>query len=136
MIGRIFSSFGSERIGDESRFSMFGAFNRFTDSIRTMVANHVELVSLEFKEEKTRLLSLVIFGVGAVLLGILALVAITASVALYFRDNAFAVLVGFSGFYVVAAIGFVFMLRHRLKEPLFPETRAQLKRDKKQLLRR
>ena len=119
---------------EDSRFGLFGSVRRTVDSVRHMVNARLELIMCEFKEEKSRLVSLVVFGLGAVFLAFLMLMSVTAAVAVYFRDNAFAVLAGFAAFYLIATIGFVAVLKKRIKAPMFPETIRQLKKDREELM--
>ncbi len=114
-------------------FSVRGMLRQSVHSIRAMIDSRLELIVCEFREEKARLVSLLIFGAGAVFLGFLGLMSITAAVTFYFYENAFAVLLGFSAFYLAAALGFILVLRSRMKAPLFPETVEQLKKDREEL---
>jgi len=116
------------------RPGIFGGVARAIDNLRAMITSHLELMALEFKEEKSRLVSLVVFSIGSVFLGFLALMSLTAAAAVYFSDNAFAVLLGAGAFYLVAALGFFLMMKKRVKAPLFPETLAQLRKDRKELM--
>ena len=113
---------------------IFGSVRYTFQSLRHMVNSRLELIMCEFKEEKSRLVSLLVFGLGSVFLGFLMLMSLTAAVTVYFRDNAFAVLAGFAAFYLVAMVGFLMILKKRIKAPMFPETIRQLKKDREELL--
>lgn len=113
---------------------IFGSVHRAIGSIRHMINTRIELLTVELREEKSRALSLIFLSFGALFFSFLFFMAVTAATAVYFADNAFAVLLGFSAFYLIGALGLVMMLRSRVKAPMFPETIAQLKKDREELL--
>jgi uncharacterized membrane protein YqjE len=115
---------------------LFGTFNRAIGSIRHLINTRIELLTVELREEKSRAISLIFISFGSLFFAFLFFMAATAATAIYLKDNAFAVLLGFSAFYLIGAVGLILMLKSRLKAPMFPETIAQLKKDREELLSR
>jgi uncharacterized membrane protein YqjE len=131
-----FSTVGEGRPERDNYTGILAPLWRAYDGFRLMILDQFELFTIELQEEKARLMSFAIFGAATVVLGFMALIAITFAVTVAFWDNALAVLLGFCAFYIVAAIGFAFMLKSRIKAPAFPDTLANLKKDKEMLRRK
>ena len=62
--------------------------------------------------------------------GFLTLVAIMATVVFAFWNQALGVLAGFSGFFLVLAVGSFFMAKSKLKKTPLDETISQLRKDR------
>ena len=107
-----------------------GSIRRLTETGLAIVQNRLELIAVEFREEKSRVISMFIWGAALVFMGFQALTAIMLTLAALFRDQAVYVFGGFSAFYLIGSIAAVFLLKSKLKTPPFSETIAQLKKDR------
>lgn len=117
-------------------FGILPALRRFGSTAVAILQNRLELITIELKEEKTRAVSLVIWGASLAFLGFLGLVALMFTLAFIFWEQRVAVMGGFCAFFFVAAMGSFFMLKKNLKTPPFAETIAQLKKDREWLQRK
>lgn len=112
---------------------------RLGESFLNLIHNRTELFALEVKEEKTRLLLLLIWAGMALILTIVALLVATATIIVFCPPDARRwVLLGFGILYLLAA-SFTFLgFRNRLrKHPTpFHGTLEQLKKDRECLQRK
>jgi uncharacterized membrane protein YqjE len=69
------------------RESLQRPLGHIVDSMFAILRNRVELAGIELAEEKERLLAILFVGVAAMLLGTVALVTLTALVAVLFWDS-------------------------------------------------
>ncbi len=113
-----------------------GAVRHLFQTALAIVANRIELVALEFQEEKARAFSLVAWGAFMVLAIFMVMISISFLLVVAFWDQALWVLLGLSLFYVGAVLVAAAMVRQRLKAPLFSETINQLKKDREWLISR
>lgn len=109
---------------------LFGSIRRIAAVMLTVFESRVELIAIELQELKGRALAVIFWGVALVFLGFMTLVAIMAIVVFLLWDQALAVMAGFSGFFLVLAIGSFFAARSKLKKIPFGETVAQLRKDR------
>jgi uncharacterized membrane protein YqjE len=117
----------------ERFIGLFASARRFCDTILAIVHNRVELFAVELQEEKVRLLTLFIWAVAVMLLGMLALAVVTFTIVFLVPEGARGwVLLGFSIFYVLAFVGAVFGLRQQVKyrPPPFSGTISEIKKDR------
>ena len=97
-----------------------------------LLQNRVELFSVELEEQKVRLVRLLLMTAVTVFLGNTAVLVLTATVVVLAGEAARKpVLIGFSIFYVLAAVFAGLILRKELRSapPPFQETVAELKKD-------
>jgi uncharacterized membrane protein YqjE len=115
---------------------IFGSVRQLFETVLAIVQNRLELVSVEFSEEKTRVASVLVWAGLLLFLSFMAMIAITFLVVVAFWDNAIWVLSGFSCFYL-GMVGVAWlMMKKKLKAPPFPETINQLKKDREWILSR
>ena len=118
---------------DQSSPGLFGSLRRLLDTGLSAVQNRVELFAVELREEKCRLIEILIWASAAIFLGMMALTFITFTIVIFFWEDArIAALVGVSLFYVATASGAFWGLRSRLtKGPMpFAGSVAEIKKDK------
>jgi uncharacterized membrane protein YqjE len=120
-----------ERISQS--FGIFGAVRRFAESGLGILQNRLELLAVEFKEEKSRLIAVAAWAGAMVLLGFLSLVAIMFTLTLIFWEQRIAVMGGFCGLFVIGTLVAFFLMRSKLKTPPFAESITQLKKDREWL---
>ncbi len=109
---------------------IFGSFRRLGETALAIVQNRLELIAVEFREEKSRVIGLFVWGAALVFMGFQALTAIMLTLAVLYRDQALYVFGGFAAFYLLGGITAFFLVRSKLKSPPFGETIAQLKKDR------
>ena len=117
-------------------FNILGTVRRLGETALSVVQNRLELLAVELREEKTRLVSMAVWAGAMVLLGFLSLVAVMFTLTLVFWEQRIAVMGGFCGFFVIATLVAFFMLRSKFKAPPFAETISQLKKDREWLSRK
>lgn len=95
-----------------------------------LLRNRAELLSVEWQEEKGRLIQLLIWSLALLFLAVMALVLITATVVILTPEEYRAwVLGGFSLLYLLAAVGGFIKLKSLVKKEPFSETVDQLRKD-------
>jgi uncharacterized membrane protein YqjE len=113
---------------------LFGSLRRLGETALSILQNRLELVAVELREEKSRAISVLVWGAAVIFLGIMFFVVGTFTVAFWFWDNPDLVrkiLLGFTGFYLIGAIAAFLMVKSKIKHPLpFNETISQLKKDR------
>lgn len=95
--------------------------------------NRIELFAVELREEKCRLIEILLWATAAVFLGMMAVTFVTLAIVIYFWPHArVAALIGVSLFYVATALAAFYGLRTRLtKGPLpFDDTLREIKKDR------
>lgn len=92
--------------------------------------NRAELFVVEFQEENDRLLKLVLFGVGALFLGMMTVLLVTGLIIFIVPQDArvWAAL-GFAVFYFLGAVAAVLAIKGLLKQAPFAESLNQIKKD-------
>lgn len=115
---------------DSDASGLFGSIRRVLGVMLAVFESRVELIAVELSELKGRALAVIFWGIALVFLGFMTVVAIMATVVFLLWDQALAVLAGFSGFFLVLAIGSFLVARSKLKKLPFGETVAQLKKDR------
>lgn len=92
--------------------------------------NRGELFMVELQEEKSRLIKLVAFGVGAVFLGIMTLLLITGAIIFLVPEKYRLYAVGgFAALYLIATIVATVSAKNLLKRIPFGDTLAEFKKD-------
>jgi len=112
---------------------LFGSIRQMLVTMLALIQSRVELIAVELREEKKRALSLVIWGVVLAFLGFMSVISLMALVVFLFWENALAVMVGFSAFFLVLAAGSFFAAHSKLEKIPFEETVAQLRKDRESI---
>lgn len=107
-----------------------GSIRRLAGTGLAIVQNRLELVAVEFREEKGRIVGLLVWGGALVFMAFQAFTAIMLTLAVLFRDQALYIFGGFAAFYLIGTIAAIFLVRAKIKAPPFGETIAQLKKDR------
>ena len=114
---------------------LFATFRRLLDTGLAAVQNRLELFAVELREEKCRLLEMLLCAAAAFFFGILAVLTVTVTVVVLFQEYAKLLLAGFSLLYICGAIVSFWLLKKRLKcKPTpFADSIAELKKDREWL---
>lgn len=92
--------------------------------------NRGELFMVELQEEKSRLISLIILGVGALFLAMMTLLLITGAIIFLVPEDYRLYAVGaFAALYLAGTIWAVLSLKALLKRIPFGDTMAEFKKD-------
>jgi len=93
--------------------------------------NRGELLAVEWQEERARLVRLLVWGLGFLLLGILALVTLTGTIIFLFPpDERIYVAAGFAVLYLLGAVAALLVIKSLLKHEPFAESIEQVKKDR------
>jgi uncharacterized membrane protein YqjE len=115
---------------------LFDSGRRFLDDALGAFYNRIELLIVEFGEEKTKLIELLVCAGAAVFFAVMAVIVFTATVILLFpQEWRVYAAGGFCLVYLVGAIWSFLQLNKRLKQnsPPFAETINELKKDREWL---
>jgi uncharacterized membrane protein YqjE len=118
---------------DQSSAGLLGSLRRFVDTGLGAARNRLELLSVEVREEKSRLIEVLIWASAAIFLGMMALTFISFTIVILFWESArLAALIGISLFYLATAIAAFLGVKSRLtKGPMpFAESLSELDKDK------
>jgi uncharacterized membrane protein YqjE len=92
--------------------------------------NRGELFMAELQEEKSRVINLVIRGIGALFLGMMTLLLITGTVIMLVPEEYRLYTVGgFAALYLAGTLWAVFSIKTMLKKIPFGDTLAEFKKD-------
>ncbi|HLP76906.1 MAG TPA: phage holin family protein [Candidatus Paceibacterota bacterium] len=92
--------------------------------------NRGELMMVEWQQEKSRLIQLVILGIGALFLAMMSVLLITGAVIFLVPEEYRLFAVGaFAALYLGGTLWAVFSLKSALKKIPFGDTIAELKKD-------
>lgn len=114
----------------------FGTARRLADSALAAVQTRVELFALELREEKTSAVELLIWVCTALFFGMMAVIALLATLIMIFPAEARVYAGGgFAILFTVGAIWAYSRLRTRLKNqpPPFSDTINELRKDREWL---
>jgi len=110
---------------------LMAAGRRFFDTLLGILQNRIELIGIELKEEKTRLISVLAWGIAGVFMAVVTVIMLTLTIVSLFPDNLPAALGACTGFYLVATLAAFMIAKKRIKNPTpFSETVNQLKKDR------
>ena len=115
-----------------------GTLRRIASGLIAIVHTRLELFGIELAEEKDRLLVSLFIGLAGMLLSLMALITLTALVAVVFWDTyRWQALALLTLAYAVAALACGLKAFSRLREapPMFPATLAELEKDRAALKR-
>ena len=119
----------------EAANGLFASLRRFLDTGLGAVHNRVELFAVELREERCRLMDLVLSAVAACFFAMLAWISVTASLVFIFNEHALFALIGFSLLHILGAVASVVWLRKQIKHKSMPfaGSIAELKKDREWL---
>jgi len=126
----MFESEETESQGSES--GLTAPFRRLLESASGFLASKLELLGIEFQEEKRRILELLILASAALLFSVLTLFVLTfAVIALFWDTHRVAAVVGvFLVYFLISAILFVRLKRKaNTGTHMFDATVEELKKD-------
>jgi len=122
---------------DQHSPRLFHSLRRLADTGLAALQNRVELFALEFREEQSHAAGVLIWGLAAVLFGVVTVVVLTGTIILLFSpESRVYVAAGFCLLYFLGAVTAILGLKSRLKnrpEP-FSETINQMKKDRQWLV--
>lgn len=124
---------------DDHDSGLSGSARRLAHNAVAAAQNRIELFALELREEKNQAVGVLIWVCAAVLCGLMALVAITATAILFCPPGARPwVAAGFVALYVAGAVFAVFKARRRFEDetPPFSATVEEFRKDQEWLQRR
>ena len=124
-------------IGVEPQSSgLFDSLRRMLDHALGAFQNRVELLAVEFKEERTNVVELFIYVAAALFFAMMTVIVLTATVILLFPSEYRVYAAGgFCLIYVIGAIWSFVTLKSRLKQSGLPfsESLNELKKDREWL---
>jgi len=118
---------------DKSSEGLFASTRRLLDTGLATVQERLELFSVELKEERFRLVELLLWAAAAAFFGVMALTAVTVAVVFLFWESARGyVLVAFCLIYLTAAVGSIVKLINKIKNgPVpFADSLSEIKKDR------
>ena len=118
---------------EQNPAGLFKSLRWLLDTTLAAVQNRLELFVVELKEEKCRVIEILIWASAAIVLSLMAVTTATFTIVfLVGVEVRVFVLAGFCLFYILAAVGAFYGLKKRLKEhPLpFADTLSQIKKDR------
>jgi uncharacterized membrane protein YqjE len=110
-----------------------GPLRRILGSLFSILQTRLELVGIELAEEKDRLLGILFLGLAAMMLATMALIALTALIAIAFWDTyRWQALAGITVVYALAALGCGLRARSSLRNgpAMFMATLDEFEKDR------
>jgi uncharacterized membrane protein YqjE len=120
-------------IDTQSQRELHSPLRRIVSSVSAILQTRLELIGIELAEEKDRLLGVLFLGLAAMMLTTMALIALTALVAIAFWDTyRWQALAGITIVYAVAGLICALKARSGLRNaPLvFEDTIAEFEKDR------
>ena len=120
-------------IDNQSQRADYSPLRRIFSSVFTILQTRLELVGIELAEEKDRLLGVLFLGLAAMMLATMALIALTALVAIAFWDTyRWQSLAGITAVYAIAALICALKARSGLHNApiVFEATLAEFEKDR------
>jgi uncharacterized membrane protein YqjE len=116
----------------ESGPGLFSSVKRLLNTALGGVENRIELFLVELREERVRIVEVLLLGFAAAVLGFMGLLVVTVTLVVIFWDSArVPVLVVLSAGYCLAAGGLLWRLRIRLQRwSSFSTTLEEIKKDR------
>src|SRR6266496_3171162 len=118
---------------DQTSEGLFASARRLLDTGLATVQERLELFSVELKEERFRLIELLLWAAAAAFFGVMALTAVTVAVVFVFWESARAYVLGaFCLIYLTAAVWSIVKLRNKVKNgPVpFADSLSEIKKDR------
>src|SRR5437016_5372526 len=99
-----------------------------------VLQNRSDLLIVELQEEKARLVELLVWTIGLLFLGIMAMLMLTGTIIFLFAEEYRVYLAaGFAVLYLMGAVAVALTVKSLLKKAPLPETAAQVKKDREWL---
>ena len=120
-------------INNQSQRVEHSPLRRILSSVFAILQTRLELIGIELAEEKDRLLGVLFLGLAAMMLATMALIALTALIAIAFWDTyRWQALAGITAVYAIAALVCALKARSGLHNaPLvFEATLAEFEKDR------
>lgn len=120
-------------IDNQSQRGEHSPLRRLLSSVFAILQTRLELIGIELAEEKDRLLGVLFLGLAAMMLATMALIALTALIAIAFWDTyRWQALAGITAVYAIAALVCALKARSGLHSaPLvFEATLAEFEKDR------
>jgi uncharacterized membrane protein YqjE len=96
--------------------------------------NRTELLMVEVQEEKSRLINLIVIGIGALFLAMMTLLLLTGAIIFLVPEPyRLYTAIGFFVLYLAGTIGAIFGLKGLLKKIPFEESLNQIRKDRELL---
>ena len=113
---------------------IFGSVRRVIDTTLAILQNRLELIAVELGEEKSRAISVLVWGALLIFFAFMTVIALTATIVFLLWEHALYALAGFTALYLIGAIASMLIVKGKIKNPPpFAETIAQLKKDREWL---
>lgn len=120
-------------IDTQSQRGEHGPLRRIIGSVFAILQTRLELVGIELAEEKDRLLGVLFLGLAALMLATMALIALTALIAIAFWDTyRWQTLAGITVIYAIAGLACALKARSSLRNApiVFEATIAEFEKDR------
>ena len=120
-------------IDNQSHRAEHSPLRRLLSSVFTILQTRLELIGIELAEEKDRLLGVLFLGLAAMMLATMALIALTALIAIAFWDTyRWQALAGITAVYAIAAVICALKARSGLHSSpmVFETTLAEFEKDR------
>ncbi|WP_345812982.1 phage holin family protein [Paraburkholderia sp. PREW-6R] len=120
-------------IDTQSQRGEHSPLRRIFGSVFAILQTRLELVGIELAEEKDRLLGVLFLGLAAMMLATMALIALTALIAIAFWDTyRWQALAGITAIYAIAGIACALKARSGLRNGpmVFEATIAEFEKDR------
>jgi uncharacterized membrane protein YqjE len=120
-------------IDNQSQRVEHSPLRRILSSVFAILQTRLELIGIELAEEKDRLLGVLFLGLAAMMLATMALIALTALIAIAFWDTyRWQALAGITAVYAIAAIACALKARSGLHNApmVFEATLAEFEKDR------
>jgi uncharacterized membrane protein YqjE len=117
---------------DEAHSGLFDALKRFSRTAAALAQNRLELLLVEWQEERARLCGLLLLAATAIVCGLMALIVLTFTLVVVFWDEHPIAILACLGVAYAAGAALAFLeLRSRLaRSDAFTATLAEFKKDR------
>jgi uncharacterized membrane protein YqjE len=115
------------------RHPQHGPLRRMIGSVFAILQTRLELIGIELAEEKERLLAVLFVGLAAMLFATMALITLTALIAVLFWESyRWQSLLALAVFYLIAALVCAAKARAGVRDapPVFDTTLAEFEKDR------
>ncbi len=120
--------------GNNHRPGLGGVLHRMTQTCLGLIKNRVELLSVEWQEERLRAAEVLMWGVSLAFLAMMAAMLVTATIIFLFPPGwRLYVTGGFAALYLAGALRAWFVLKTLLRDQPFSETLHEVKKDREWL---
>ncbi len=116
--------------GEEGDWGLFGSIQRVVLTTLAALQSRLELFAVESKELKVRAFSLAALGIALVFFGLMTIFSLMATIVFLLWTQGLLVLIGFSIFFVVVAVGSFVVASRQLNKIPFGDSVDQLRKDR------